>query len=224
MIVVDGVTKHFGGRPAVDDVSFRVEPGEVVGFLGPNGAGKTTTMRVLLGLLRPDAGTAEVDGDVGYLPEGHVGYEGLTVTAYLRFLGRAKGLARADDADERRRVLEAVDAADLERRPVGRLSKGQRQRVGIAQALLGSPTTYVFDEPTSGLDPKQVHDARALFRGLAADGAAVLVSTHLLAEAAATCDRIVVIVKGRVVATERPDETDDLEERFLRLVAEAELS
>lgn len=107
---------------------------------------------------------------------------------------------------------------------MGRLSKGQRQRVGIAQALLGSPPNYVFDEPTAGLDPAQTHDMRALLRDLASDGAAVLVSTHLLAEAAATCDRIVVIVKGRVVATERPDESDDLEARFLRLVAEAELS
>lgn len=224
VIEADGLARSFGGRPALTDVSFTVDAGEVVGLLGPNGAGKTTVLRILLGLLPADRGGGSVHGEVGYLPEGHTGYDALTVGGYLRFLARAKGVPRAVVSDETRRVLDAVDAADLVRRPVGRLSKGQRQRVGIAQALLGSPPAYVLDEPTSGLDPAQVAGLRTLVRNLAGTGSAVLISTHLLAEAAASCDRIVVVAKGRVVATETPGDAADLEARFLRLVAEAELS
>ncbi len=224
VIRAEGLAKSFGGRPALTDVSFDVAAGEVVGVLGPNGAGKTTTLRILLGLLAPDRGRASLTGDVGYLPEGHVGYDALSVRGYLRFLARAKGLRRGSLAEETDRVLAAVEVLDLARRPMGRLSKGQRQRVGIAQALLGSPPAYVLDEPTSGLDPAQVAATRTLVRSVAGDGAAVLVCTHLLAEAAATCDRIVVLVRGRVVATEAPGDAADLEQRFLRLVAEAELS
>jgi ABC-2 type transport system ATP-binding protein len=219
MIEAHGLTRRFGGRTVVDDVSFRVAAGEVVGFLGPNGAGKTTTMRMLLGLLRPDAGEPRIDGAVGFLPEVFAGYDQLSVARYLRFMASMKGVPRADVS----RAAAATHVDDLLRRPLGRLSKGQRQRVGVAQALLGEPGAYVFDEPTQGLDPKQVVDARALLRSLAAGGAAVLLSTHLLAEAAAVCDRVVVIVGGRVVAEERPGEVTDLEQRFLRLVGEAEL-
>jgi ABC-2 type transport system ATP-binding protein len=214
------LTRRFGGREVVRAVSFRVEPGEVVGFLGPNGAGKTTTMRMLLGLLRPVGGEAAIDGPVGFLPEVFAAYEAMSVRSYLVFMARMKAVGEAD-VD---RVLGAADLADLGGRPFGRLSKGQRQRVGMAQALLGSPAAYVLDEPTQGLDPKQVVDARRLIRSLAdKDGAAVLLSTHLLAEAAAVCDRVVVIAKGKVMAEERPGAAPDLEERFLRLVGEAEL-
>ena len=219
MIEARGLTRRFGGRTVVDDVSFRIMPGEVVGFLGPNGAGKTTTMRMLLGLLRADAGSASIDGEVGFLPEIFAGYDALSAGRYLRFMAAMKRVPRTDVA----RVAESTHVDDLLRRPLGRLSKGQRQRVGMAQALLGQPAQYVFDEPTQGLDPKQVIDARALLRSLADGGAAVLLSTHLLAEASAVCDRIVVIVGGRVVAEERPGEVADLEQRFLRLVGEAEL-
>ena len=219
MIEARGLTRRFGGRAAVDDVSFRVTPGEVVGFLGPNGAGKTTTIRMLLGLLRPDRGDAQVDGSVGFLPEVFAGYEQLSVRRYLRFIAAMKRVPGHDIA----RAARAARVDDLLRRPLVRLSKGQRQRVGIAQSLLGSPGSYVFDEPTQGLDPKQVVEARRLLRGLADDGAAVLLSTHLLAEASAVCDRVVVIVGGRVVAEERPGDAVDLEARFLRLVGEAEL-
>jgi len=219
MIEARGLTRRFGGRTVVDDVSFAVAPGEVVGVLGPNGAGKTTTIRMLLGLLRPDAGAATVGGKVGFLPEVFAGYDHLSVERYLRFMADMKRVPTDDVA----RVASAVHVADLSRRPLGRLSKGQRQRVGMAQALLGSPGAYVFDEPTQGLDPKQVVDARALLRSLANDGGAVLLSTHLLAEAATVCDRVVVIVGGRVVAEERPGEATDLEQRFLRLVGEAEM-
>ncbi|HZQ87513.1 MAG TPA: ABC transporter ATP-binding protein [Acidimicrobiales bacterium] len=220
MIEARALTRRFGGRAVVRDVSFRVEPGEVVGFLGPNGAGKTTTMRMLLGLLRPDGGDAAVDGPVGFLPEVFAGYDALSVRGYLAFMAGMKRAA-ADDVD---RVATAAGVDDLLRRPVGRLSKGQRQRVGLAQALLGRPPSYVLDEPTQGLDPKQVVEMREVVRSLAkADGAAVLLSTHLLAEASTVCDRVVVIAKGRVRAEERPGAAPDLEARFLRIVGEAEL-
>ncbi len=221
MIAADGLSRSFGGREVVRSVSFTVAPGEVVGFLGPNGAGKTTTMRMLLGLLRPSAGAATVDRPVGYLPEVFAPYDALTVAGYLRFCCRTKALDAAAAVEP---ALAVADLADLARRPIGRLSKGQRQRVGLAQAILGQPPSLVLDEPTIGLDPSQVVDARRAIRAAATDGAAVLVSTHLLAEAAEVCDRIVVIVAGEVVAEERPGDAADLEERFLRLVGKAELS
>ena len=223
MIRAVALSRSFGGRQAVREATFRVESGEVVGLLGPNGAGKTTTMRMILGLLRPSAGEATVDGRVGYLPESFTAYDPISVRSCLRFLSRMKRLPD----DEVERALSVAGAADLGGRPFGRLSKGQRQRVGIAQAVLGSPPAYVLDEPTVGLDPRQVVEARSLVRGLADDGAAVLVSTHLLAEAAAMCDRVVVMAAGRVVAEEplvAGAPPGDLEQRFLRLVGEAELT
>jgi ABC-2 type transport system ATP-binding protein len=216
VIEAAGLTKRFGRRLAISDVSFEVHPGEVVGFLGPNGAGKTTTMRVLLGTLRPDAGTVDVSRPVGYMPEDFEAYDALSVRSYLGFIGRMKDVDGVDDAMERAGV------SGLAKRPVSRLSKGQRQRVGLAQALLGSPRAYILDEPTIGLDPKQIVQTRQTIRSLRAD-AAVLLSTHLLSEAAEICDRVVVIVKGRVVAEERPAQAPDLEQRFLRLVGESEL-
>jgi ABC-2 type transport system ATP-binding protein len=223
VIQADGLGKRFGGRTAVDGVTFRVSRGEVVGFLGPNGAGKTTTLRMVLGLLAPSSGSASVNGAVGYLPEVFAPYGELSVQRYLRFMSKMKGVPVK--GNEIPRVLRDAGIADLSDRLVGRLSKGQRQRLGIAQALLGRPPAYVLDEPTAGLDPRQVVEARTLFRSLAdKDGAAVLVSTHILSEAAAICDRVIVIAKGRVMAEERPGDAGDLEERFLRLVGEAELS
>jgi ABC-2 type transport system ATP-binding protein len=220
MIEARALTRRFGGREVVRQVSFTVRPGEVVGFLGPNGAGKTTTMRLLLGLLRPDEGEGVVDGPVGFLPEVFAGYDALSVAGYLMFMAAMKRV----DGSEVERVAGAAGVGDLARRPIGRLSKGQRQRVGLAQCLLGRPPAYVLDEPTQGLDPKQVVEMRDVIRALAkADGAAVLLSTHLLAEAAAVCDRVVVIAKGKVMAEERPGAGPDLEARFLRLVGEAEL-
>ena len=225
MIEARGLSKSFGGRSAVDGVSFSVSPGEVVAFLGPNGAGKTTTMRMLLGLLPPSAGSAVVERPCGYLPEVFSAYDVLAVSSYLRFLATVKGVAKRAVSADVERVMAAAGVADLASRPVARLSKGQRQRVGIAQAMLGSPASYVLDEPTQGLDPGQVVEARRLIRRLADDGAAVLLSTHLLAEAAAVCDRVVVIVGGRVVAEEaNTGSAGDLEARFLRLVGEHQLS
>ncbi len=219
MIEASGLTKCFGGRTAISDVSLRVGPGEVVGFLGPNGAGKTTTMRILLSTLRPDEGTIDVRGPVGYLPETFSAYDVLSVRSYVSFIARLKKVRGVDAVDD---SMARAGIADLASRPVQRLSKGQRQRVGMAQALLGSPPTYILDEPTIGLDPKQIVDTRRVIRELR-ENAAVLLSTHLLAEAAEICDRVVVIVGGRIVAEERPSDTPDLEERFLRLVQDAPL-
>ena len=219
MIEARSLTKRFGGRSAVRDVNLAVAAGEVVGFLGPNGAGKSTTMRMLLGLLRPTSGEAVVDGPIGYLPETFAAYDALSVASYLRFMARMKGVAGSDVE----RVLAATDTEHLAGRPFGRLSKGQRQRVGLAQALLGSPPNYVFDEPTQGLDPSQVVAAREVMKSLSRDGGAVLLSTHLLGEAAAICDRVVVIAGGLVLAEERPADTPDLEARFLALVGKASL-
>lgn len=219
MLRAENLSRSFGGRSAVADVSFRVAPGEVVGFLGPNGAGKTTTMLMLVGLLTPDRGRAHAPERLGFLPEVFAGYDPLTAAGYLRFMAAMKGASRTEVP----RCLAAAGASDLAGRPIGRLSKGQRQRVGLAQALIGSPPAYVLDEPMQGFDPAQAVEGRKLVKRLAADGAAVLVSTHLLAEAAAMCDRVVVIVRGKVVAEERPGEVADLEARFLRLVGESEL-
>jgi len=213
VIRVDGVSRDFAGHAAVEDVTFSVAGGEVVGLLGPNGAGKTTTIRVLLGLLRAHSGSVSVSRPLGYLPEHLQPHEGLTVRAYLRFACRTRriGLDAIDGA------LAGAGVADLAARPIGRLSKGQRQRVGLAQAVLGAPAAIVLDEPTASLDPAQRVDVRSLVRRRASEGAAVLVSTHLLAEAAAMCDRVVVLSAGRVVAVEPPG--PDLEQRFLSLTA-----
>jgi ABC-2 type transport system ATP-binding protein len=211
VIVAEALARSYGGQAAIDDVSFTVENGEIVGLLGPNGSGKTTTIRLLLGLLRPHGGRAEITRPVGYLPEQLQPHDGLTVRGYLRFACRTRriDMAAIDSA------LDDAKITDLARRPIGRLSKGQRQRVALAQAVLGAPKALVLDEPTSSLDPKQVTDVRTLMRRIAGDGAAVLLSTHLLAEAAAVCDRVVVLSAGRVVAIEPPGE--DLEQRFLAL-------
>ncbi|MGH9197050.1 MAG: ABC transporter ATP-binding protein [Acidimicrobiia bacterium] len=220
MIEAEHLSRSFGGREVVSDVSFTIEPREVVGFLGPNGAGKTTTIRMLLSLLRPSSGKAHIEGPVGYMPEVFAAYDPMSVRSYLDFMSRMKKVDRSD-VD---RAMELAGVAQVEDRPFGRLSKGQRQRVGLAQSLLGRPLSYILDEPTIGLDPKQLVETRSLIRSLAeSDGAAVLFSTHILSEAASVCDRVVVIVGGRVVAEERPGTSSDLEERFLRLVGEAEL-
>lgn len=216
MIEVQNLTKRYGPLTAVDDVSFRVERGEILGFLGPNGAGKTTTMRVLTGYMPPSEGKAVVAGyDVleqpleakrrtGYLPETPPLYPEMTVRDYLTFVAKIKGVprgecrARVDGSMERTRI------ADVAHRHCGKLSKGYRQRVGLAQALLHNPEVLILDEPTAGLDPKQIIETRELIKQLGGDHTIIL-STHILPEVSQTCHRIVIINKGRVVAVDTPE-------------------
>jgi ABC-2 type transport system ATP-binding protein len=216
VIEVEHLTKRYGRITAVDDVSFRVERGEILGFLGPNGAGKTTTMRVLTGFMPATEGRAAVAGfDVftqpieakrrtGYLPESPPLYVEMTVREYLAFVASIKRVparerkARVDSVMERTRITDVAD------RHCGKLSKGYRQRVGLAQAILHNPDVLILDEPTAGLDPKQIIETRQLIKSLAGDHTIVL-STHILPEVSQTCQRVVIINKGKMVAVDTPD-------------------
>src|ERR687898_3503759 len=214
MIGVQNVTKRYGPVTAVNDVSFRVEPGEILGFLAPNGAGKTTTMRIITGYMPATEGKVVVAGyDVfeqpleakrrtGYLPETPPLYPDMTVREYLRFVGKIKGV-RANLKDRVDAVMKKTWIADMANRHCGKLSKGYKQRVGLAQALIHEPEVLVLDEPTAGLDPKQIIETRQLIRALAGDHTVVL-STHILPEVAQTCQRVVIINKGKVVAVDTP--------------------
>ena len=216
MIEVQHVTKHYGRVTAVDDVSFRVERGEILGFLGPNGAGKTTTMRIITGYMPPSDGKALVAGyDVfthpldakrrtGYLPETPPLYPDMTVREYLDFVARIKGVSPAERKTRVADVMQRTRVADMADRHCSKLSKGYRQRVGLAQALIHNPEVLILDEPTAGLDPKQIIETRQLIRELAGDHTIVL-STHILPEVAQTCQRVVIINKGRVVAVDTPE-------------------
>lgn len=216
MIEVQHLTKRYGPFTAVDDVSFKVERGEILGFLGPNGAGKTTTMRVLTGYMPPTDGKAIVAGyDVteqpiaakrrtGYLPETPPLYPDMTVSEYLTFCARIKGVPRADRKKQVATAMERTRVADMAKRHCGKLSKGYKQRVGLAQALLHNPDVLILDEPTAGLDPKQIIETRRLIKELAGDHTIIL-STHILPEVSQTCQRVVIINKGRVVAVDTPD-------------------
>ena len=216
MIEVQHLTKRYGRITAVDDVTFRVERGEIFGFLGPNGAGKTTTMRILTGYMPATEGKAIVAGfDVfdqpieakrrtGYLPETPPLYPDMTVAEYLQFVAKLKGVLSADRAARVRAVMERTRIADMADRLCSKLSKGYRQRVGLAQALIHNPEVLILDEPTAGLDPKQIIETRELIKEFAGDHTIIL-STHILPEVAQTCQRVVIINKGRVVAVDTPD-------------------
>jgi ABC-2 type transport system ATP-binding protein len=216
VIEVQHLTKRYGRVTAVDDVSFRVERGEILGFLGPNGAGKTTTMRILTGYMPATEGKAFVAGfDVfeqpleakrrtGYLPETPPLYPDMTVVEYLQFVAKVKGVLAADRASRVRTVMDRTRIADVADRLCAKLSKGYRQRVGLAQALIHSPEVLILDEPTAGLDPKQIIETRQLIKEFAGDHTIIL-STHILPEVSQTCQRVVIINKGRVVAVDTPD-------------------
>ena len=216
MIEVQHLTKRYGRVTAVDDVSFRVERGEILGFLGPNGAGKTTTMRILTGYIPASEGRATVAGyDVfdhpveakrrtGYLPETPPLYPDMTVREYLDFVARIKDVPPAERKARVDAVMQRTRIADVATRHCGKLSKGYRQRVGLAQAILHNPDVLILDEPTAGLDPKQIIETRDLIRSLAGDHTIIL-STHILPEVAQTCQRVVIINKGRVVAVDTPE-------------------
>ncbi len=215
MIEVDGLTRRYGDFVAVDGVSFTVERGEVVGFLGPNGAGKSTTMRILCGCIGATSGVARVGGvdvldapteakrRIGYLPEVPPLYPAMEVEDYVAFAASLRGVA--DPQAAAARAVERVGLADVRHRIIDHLSKGYRQRVGLAQALVHAPEVLVLDEPTSGLDPAQRREIRELLRELAAGDTTVILSTHVLAEVEALCERVVVINRGRLVATDRID-------------------
>jgi ABC-2 type transport system ATP-binding protein len=215
MIEVRDLHKRFGAVEAVRGVSFRVGRGEIVGFLGPNGAGKTTTMRVLTGVFPPTSGEVRIDGRdvmrdslacrraVGYFPEFAPHYPELSVLGYLRFVARLKRIERARQATAVDAVVESCGLAAVARRRVGALSKGFRQRVGLAQALCGDPPVLILDEPTVGLDPGQVVEIRALIHALRGDRT-VLFSSHVLSEVEAVCARVIVIARGRVVGEGTP--------------------
>ncbi|WP_208598317.1 ABC transporter ATP-binding protein [Desulfatiglans anilini] len=216
MIVVEGLSKYYGRIPAVTDVSFHVEPGEIVGLLGPNGAGKTTILRVLTGYMPPTSGRVLVGGrdacleslavrkGIGFLPENVPLYSDLSVLQFLRFAASAKGVARDRLAAEIRRVLEISALMGYESRLIRHLSKGLRQRVGLAQALLNDPPLLILDEPTTGLDPSQIVEMREMIRGLGGERTVVL-STHILPEVSQLCRRVIIINKGRIVAEDTPE-------------------
>ena len=216
MIEVQNLTKRYGPVTAVDGVSFRVERGEILGFLGPNGAGKTTTMRILTGYMPATEGKAVVAGfDVfdqaieakrrtGYLPETPPLYPDMTVMEYLAFVAKIKGVPPADQKQRVRAVMERTHVADMANRLCSKLSKGYKQRVGLAQALIHNPDVLILDEPTAGLDPKQINETRRLIKALAGDHTIIL-STHILTEVEQTCQRVVIINKGRVVAEDTPE-------------------
>jgi gliding motility-associated transport system ATP-binding protein len=215
VIEVQHLTKRYGPFTAVEDVSFRVERGEILGFLGPNGAGKTTTMRILTGYMPATEGRAIVAGfDVfdqpveakrrtGYLPETPPLYPDMTVLDYLTFVSKVKGVPSAERKQRIAAVMERTRIADMANRLCARLSKGYRQRVGLAQALIHNPDVLILDEPTAGLDPKQIIETRELIKELAGDHTIIL-STHILPEVAQTCQRVVIINKGHVVAVDTP--------------------
>jgi ABC-2 type transport system ATP-binding protein len=216
VIEVQHLTKRYGRVTAVDDVSFRVERGEILGFLGPNGAGKTTTMRILTGYMPATEGKAIVAGfDVfdqpieakrrtGYLPETPPLYPDMSVVEYLSFVAKIKGVPPGERKQRLQYVMERTRIADMANRLCAKLSKGYRQRVGLAQALIHNPDVLILDEPTAGLDPKQIIETRQLIKDLAGDHTVVL-STHILPEVSQTCQRVVIINKGHVVAVDTPD-------------------
>jgi ABC-2 type transport system ATP-binding protein len=215
MIEVQGLTKEYGRLRAVDDLSFRVEPGEVLGFLGPNGAGKTTTMRIVAGFLPATAGKVLVCGHdietdavrakrrIGYLPEGAPSYPEMTPRSFLEFIAEARGLAPTVRS---RRLEEVFHLLHLERvleQSIDTLSKGYRRRVGLAQAILHDPDVLILDEPTDGLDPNQKHEVRELI-GRMAKSKIVVISTHMLEEVEAVCNRAIIIAHGRILADDTP--------------------
>ena len=213
MITVNALTRKYARTTAVNQISFSVDKGQIVGFLGPNGAGKTTTMRMLTCFLPPSSGTATVAGfdildqsmevrrRIGYLPETPPIYPEMATAEYLRFVGRLKGLRGAELEKRVDYVMGRCSVADVKAKQLGKLSKGYRQRVGLAQAIIHNPDVLILDEPTAGLDPKQINETRDLIKDLAGEHTIIL-STHILPEVEQTCQQVIIINKGRVVATD----------------------
>jgi ABC-2 type transport system ATP-binding protein len=221
MITVNGLTKKYAHTTAVDHISFEVKKGQIVGFLGPNGAGKTTTMRMLTCFLTPTGGTATVAGfdileqplevkkRIGYLPETPPVYLEMRIAEYLTFVGQLKGLSGSELRSRVDYACERCAVADVRNKIIGKLSKGYRQRVGLAQAIIHNPDVLILDEPTAGLDPKQINETRDLIKSLAGDHTIIL-STHILPEVSQTCEQVIIINKGKIVAT---DSVSNLQQR-----------
>ena len=216
MIEVEHLSKIYGSTAAIQDVTFRVEPGEILGFLGPNGAGKTTTMRILTGYLPATSGSArianyEVHADsmavrqrIGYLPETPPLYREMTVESFLHFVGRIKGVSAGDRPQRVESALKRCNLLEKRAILIRKLSKGFRQRVGIAQAIVHDPPAIILDEPTVGLDPRQIIEVRNLIKSLSGEHTIIL-STHILPEVSMTCNRVAIINQGQIVATDTPD-------------------
>lgn len=221
LIEVKNLTKRYGGYTAVSDLSFTIDNGRIYGFLGPNGAGKSTTMNIMTGCLAATEGSVSIDGldifedaakakrRIGYLPELPPLYPDMTPREYLRFVAQAKGLDKKQTAEQIARAEEVTQIEDVENRLIRNLSKGYRQRVGIAQALLGDPEVIILDEPTVGLDPKQITEIRDLIRKLG-EKHTVILSSHILSEVRAVCDHIMIISKGKLVASDTPEKLEQL--------------
>jgi ABC-2 type transport system ATP-binding protein len=233
MIEVQNLTKAYGSFVAVDGISFKAERGQILGFLGPNGAGKTTTMRIITGYMPATAGTViingldiftnslEARGLIGYLPETPPLYSDMRVDGYLRFVAKLRGVRRSAVESALDHVVEVCGLTEMAHRICGQLSKGYRQRVGLAQALIHNPPVLVLDEPTIGLDPRQIHEIRELIRGLAGERTIVL-STHILPEVSQICDRVVIINDGRIALEEQLSQLPagtSLEDVFLSAIA-----
>jgi len=237
MVEIKNLTKYYGSHPAVQDISFTVNDHEVLGFLGPNGAGKSTTMNMITGCLPSTSGTVLVDGydiskdpmevkrRIGYLPELPPVYPEMRVREYLMFAAGLKGVKRADRKSQVEKAMERLRITDVQKRVIGNLSKGYRQRVGFAQALLGAPKFLILDEPTVGLDPTQVAEVRKLIRELAQDHT-IIFSTHILAEVTAVCERVVIINKGQIRAVDTIANLENslTSEKQLKLKVEGEIT
>jgi ABC-2 type transport system ATP-binding protein len=216
MIKADALTKKYGPLTAVDNLSFKVQSGEVLGFLGPNGAGKSTTMRMFAGFVEPTAGDAEICGFsigrqptdakrcIGYLPEGAPSYGEMTPGDFLDFIAKIRGMGGSELRSRRADVIEQLHIGDVLNQTIDTLSKGFKRRVGIAQAILHDPPVLIMDEPTDGLDPNQKHEVRELIRSMSADKI-IVISTHILEEVDAVCNRTIIIANGRIVANETPE-------------------
>lgn len=232
MIELDHVYKRYGSKTILHDISFQVKKGEIVGFLGPNGAGKTTTMRMIAGFTTASSGTVRVAGfdmatdndrvahKIGYLPEQPPLYDVLDVDAYLRFVARAKGITAATMASNLDRVIQACRLETVTKKEIYKLSKGYRQRVGLAQALLGNPDVLLLDEPTAGLDPGQIQETREVIRNVGKEHA-VLLSTHILPEVTLICQRIAIINQGRILAVGSPQGLQRAAEETSSVIVEA---
>ncbi|MGS2721891.1 ABC transporter ATP-binding protein [Paraglaciecola aestuariivivens] len=225
MISVKNLSKSFNGFKAVDDLSFDIQPGDVVGFLGPNGAGKSTTMKMLTGFLQPTSGKIEVADlslessalaikkRIGYLPEGAPAYADMTPWQFLNFIAKVRGFKGADKKARLQQVIQQVELQDVLDKPIENLSKGFKRRVGLAQAILHDPEILILDEPTDGLDPNQKHQVRELIKNLAKDKI-VIISTHILEEVTAVCNRVMIIAKGKLLFDDSPEALNRLSKYY----------